>query len=390
MAFLIKELADYMAARGHSVDVLTGFPNWPSGNCFPGYRADAFTRTAEGKVTVHRMPFLASPNGPIWKRLLDFKSFERAIGKYGRTLDRPDMIYVHVPPNEDAIAALRLARQFACKVVVNVQDIQPDSTIDLGYIKNGMIIKLLRMQEQKMYRHASHITVIGESFRQRLLSKGIARERISIIPNWIDARAVAPVDRETPLRAEWGIAPSRFVVLYAGTFGRVHGTNVLLETAKALSNRDDILFLFVGQGYDFQRNRDLAAEWRLKNVQFRNFVPRSRLSELQSTSDVSLVTLRKGFGHTSVPSKVLGYMAAGRGVIGLVDDHCDTARLINAAGCGCVLEPENPAPLAEELARISHDRRVAAQWGGNARKYILDHLDAPVVLDQAAKLLESL
>ena len=105
IAFLMKELADAMADAGHEVDVLTGFPNWPGGKCFPGYSANRFSREKMDKLNVYRIPFRAAPNGTFLQRVLDFKSFEFNARRYGKKLQRPDLIFVPVPANEDALAA---------------------------------------------------------------------------------------------------------------------------------------------------------------------------------------------------------------------------------------------------------------------------------------------
>jgi colanic acid biosynthesis glycosyl transferase WcaI len=390
MAFLVREFADGMASRGHHVDVLTGYPNWPGGSCFEGYSPHKFTREAKGALNVYRAPFYASPNGSFWQRAVDFKSFELAVRVCGKRLERPDLIYVSVPPNEDAVAARALANHFRCRYVLNVQDILPDSAIELGYVKNKLIISLLKRQEATIYHTAHHITVIGDHLKERITAKGIPGDKVSIIPNWIDAAAVAPMSRRNALRAEWAIGEQCFVALYAGTFGRIHDTRVLLEAANVLRDDLRIVFLMVGQGYDFQRNKELAATMGLNNVVMKEFVPRVRLRELQALADVSIVTMKPGFDNWSVPSKVLGYMAAGRGVLGLVDSACDTAQLIRQAECGAVLEPGNVDQLARSLRDLNAQPEIAAAWGRNARRYLLNNLDSRVVVPKLASLVEGL
>ncbi len=387
-AFLVKELADAAADRGHEVDVLTGYPNWPTGKCFAGYAADKFTHEMAGKLNVYRLPFFAAPNGSFFKRVLDFKSFEFNAYRFGKTLRRPDVIFVPIPANEDALAARRLARHFSCKYVVNVQDIQPDSAIALGYIRNPLAIKLLRRQEKTIYADAAHVVAIGDNFRRQLENKGIPPGKISVLPNWINAEEVQPQNRANALRAEWGIPEDKFVVLYAGTFGRIHGTELLLEAARLVEDAPGVLFLMVGQGYGFEQCRETAAQKKIQNVVVREFVPRSRLGELQAIADVSVVTLRPGFGHTSVPSKVLGYMSAGRSVLALADRDCDTARLIDDAKCGIVLEPGDAGRLAEEILDLHSKPELVRLLGENARRYIVSHLDVKIVAPMGVDLLE--
>ena len=387
-AILVEELATAVAERGHQVDVLTGFPNWPRGKCFKGYSSEGFVTEKMGGLNIHRIPFMASPNGSFLQRVLDFKSFEYNVKKYGKSLQRPDLIFVPVPPNEDALAARALARHFRCKYVVNVQDIQPDGAIELGYIRNPLAIKILRWQERLMYADAAHIVPIGDNFRKQLEAKGIAKEKISVLPNWIDAEAIAPMSRMNALRLEWGIPEEKFVLLYAGTFGRIHGTESLLEAARCLKEDKDIQLLMVGQGYDFERCRKTVEEEGLVNVLVKSFVPRSRLRELQAIADLSIVSLKKGFGHSSVPSKVLGYMSAGRGVLAFADHDCDTALLINEARCGLVLEPGNVEHFVVNVLGLRKNQVRVAEWGRNARSYIVSCLDRKVVTSVGVDMLE--
>ena len=388
-AFLTFEFAKALVDAGHEVDVLTGFPNWPGGKAFEGYDARRFTREVMSGINVFRLPFLASPNGNFIQRALDFKSFQLMAWRHGRRLPRPDLVYVMAPPNEDALVARRLARHFNCAYVPNIQDVQPDTAIALGYLKNPLLIALLRRQEAALYRSADCVVAIGESMRQRLIDKGIEPRIIKVLPNWINPGDVVPLPRENPLRTEWNISTDRFVVLYAGTFGRIHNVPIMLQVAEQLRDTP-ALFLLVGQGYDFENVKSAAHNGGLQNVQVRPFVPRRRLSEMQALSDLSVVLVKRGYGHTSVPSKVLGYMSAGRPVFGAVDADCDTAATIVAAGCGELIEPDNSASLAQRIRVAMDDPTMLAQRGKNARRFIEDQLSAAVVLRQGVSLLEEI
>ena len=388
-AFLTFEFARALVDAGHQVDVLTGFPNWPGGKAFEGYSARTFTREVMSGINVFRLPFLPSPNGNFIQRALDFKSFEFLAWRYGRKLVRPDLVYVPAPPNEDALVARRLARYFKCAYVPNIQDVQPDTAIALGYLKNPLLIALLRRQEATMYRDADCVVAIGESMRRRLIDKGIDPRIIRVLPNWINPHDIVPLPRDNSLRTEWSIDTRRFVVLYAGTFGRIHNVPILLRVAEELRDTP-ALFLLVGQGYDFDNVKAAAENGHLQNVQVRPFVPRRRLSEMQSLADLSVVLLKRGYGHTSVPSKVLGYMSAGRPVLGAVDADCDTAATITAADCGELIEPDNAAQLAERISAAMNDPATLAERGRNARRFIEDRLSADVVLMQGVSLLEEI
>ena len=388
-AFLAFEFAKALVDAGHQADVLTGFPNWPGGRAFAGYNGKAFSKEEMSGVQVYRVPFLPSPNGNFLQRALDFKSFQFLAWRHGRKLARPDLVYALVPPNEDALVARRLAKHFHSAYVPNIQDVQPDTAIVLGYLKNPLVIALLRWQEAAMYRGADCVVAIGEAMKRRLIEKGIPTGIIEVLPNWINPRDVVPLPRNNSLRSEWRIPEDRFVVLYAGTFGRIHNVPMLLTVAEILQDTHAHLLL-VGQGHDFARLQAEARSGRLPNLQVQPFVPRSRLSEMQALSDISVVLMKGGYGYTSVPSKVLGYMSAGRPVFGSVDFDCDAAVAIREAGCGLLLPPDRPDLLAENIRTAMRKPTQIAQWGRNARRFVEDRVGAGVVLRRGVALLEKI
>lgn len=388
-AFLAFEFCQALKQAGHDVDVLTGFPNWPLGRVFDGYNARIVTTEDLEGVAVHRLPFLASPSGGLIRRALDFTSFQLLVKWYGRKLPRPDLIYVLVPPNEDGIAARYLAKYFGCPYVLNVQDLHPDTSINLGYVKNKLLIYLLERQANIMYRDTAHVVTIGAGIRNRIIGKGLLPERISVFPNWIDTSTIVPGNKHNDLRKEWRIDDEVFVVLYAGTFGRIHGTSILLDVASQLRD-SGILLLLVGQGYDFDLLSKEVVSGNHQNVKVKSFVPRSRLSELQALADISIVLTKSGFGLTSVPSKVLGYMAASRPVLAAVDPQSDTAALVSAANAGLVVEPENTAEIVAALISFKNQPDLLKQWGKNARDYVTSHLAPEVVLVDGVHILEQI
>ena len=198
------------------------------------------------------------------------------------------------------------------------------------------------------------------------------------------------MDRNNAWRREVSIPDEKFVILHAGTIGAAAGAEVILEAARKLSAFQDILFLMVGDGSAKAAIQALAQKMALPNVTFLPFQPWERLSELQSTADVSVVTLSPGQGKASVPSKVMGYMAAARPIVAAVDANCDTAALIRQAGCGVVVQPGSGMALAKALLNYykeSEKRRTAGERG---RAFFLKHFDKNIVIQNYHDLLMDL
>jgi colanic acid biosynthesis glycosyl transferase WcaI len=202
-----------------------------------------------------------------------------------------------------------------------------------------------------------------------------------VIPVWLDGREIIPMERDNSWRRASGIGPEKFVVLYAGTMGLVSGAEVVVGAAKQLQSYEDILLLLVGEGRLKDRVEEMAWEAGLKNLRFLPFQPRERLSELQATADVSLVTLAPGRGRTSVPSKVLGYLAAARPVIAAVDAGCDTADLVRNARCGLVTPSGEAVHLARTILHLFRNPHLGHKMGKAGRKYFEQNLERKQVLD---------
>lgn len=389
IAFLALELAKKLFENGHEVDVVTGIPNWPSGKIFKGFEGKKFIHEDINGIKIHRLPYLGSPGGNFVRRVIDFKSFELLVRLYKRKLRSPDIIYVIVPPNEDGLAARFLAKYYKCPYILNIQDIHPDTAIRLGYIKNKLIINLLKLQVKKVYHDAKHLVTVGKFMKKRLVNNGVASEKISVVPNWIDVRKIQPEKRINKLRQNWSISEDKVIVLYAGTFGRIHGTSILLDVAKEFQQHNNVLFLLVGQGVGFNELQEKTQNELHSNILMKPFVPRENLSHLQGLADISIVLSKKGFGSTSVPSKVLGYMAAARPILAAIDQESDTASLIKSADAGIVVEPENKSKIVNALMEMMKSKENLAKWGNNARFYVEKNLNSLITPNIVVKILES-
>lgn len=384
ISHLLADTVEGLARRGHSVEIVTGIASWLlEGDAETSSVEFCVEKTVNGNI--YRLPFVKRPSNRLVDKLLGYFRLRILANRYKNRFTKPDVIYAPVPSNETGMAARALANYFDCPYVINVQDIHPDAVFNLGIVRNRILKALLKNQEMRMYRDAYHITVIGESFKENLTDKGVLAP-ISVIPNWIKPDDYR-VSINTGLSEEWGINENQFVVLYSGTFGRIHGTSVILDAAERLLNDNNILFVLVGHGVDFDLIQEQAAKRNLHNVLTKEYVPRARLAELQSLSSISLVTLRAKLGYSSIPSKVLGYMAASRPVIAMTERDSDVGKLVDAAQCGLVLPPEDVTNLVISIRQCLKKREDLVTWGANGYDYLRNHLGKEVLIDQIENVL---
>jgi colanic acid biosynthesis glycosyl transferase WcaI len=389
-AVMVQQLARYLAGRGHDVTVACGHPHHPTGRLPSGWSRRLLERQASDGIRVLRGWHAISPSRSIAVRAAVFVS--QALGTTAAALGAPapDVVVNYGPPFVGPLLSAAIAKAHGAPLLSVIYDIYPDVVIGSGKLKNGFAIAAARRAERAQYGVSDRILVLSEGFRRKLQAKGVRPEKVVTIPVWLETNEITPRSRDNAWRRLHGISPEVKVVLYAGTIGLVSGARIVLEAAEHLRARHDVLFLFVGDGQVKDELVEAARASGLPNVRFLPFQPRGDLSDVQASADVSLVTLAPGCGETSVPSKVIGYMAAGRPVVASVDLGCDTAEVIRSSGCGVVVPPGDANALAEAVETLLANDEERQRMCQRARLAFEDRYGAEAALRGYAEILEAL
>lgn len=384
---MVRELADDLAERGHDVTVLTGWPNHPYGKLFEGYRAAWRQVTPDGRHRLMRVGHAIQSKSSPLARLWVYFTFAVSSLCSGATLGRQDAVLCLSTPLLGVWTAWLLARMWGARFINVIFDLWPETLRNAGLIGDSLAYRAIRRLDTLHCRLSDEISTLGQNLRQQIVARGIEPARVHVLPFWVDPDKIRPLSRLNDWRREQGIPDDTFVALFAGTIGYASGAQILARTAEALLDRPDILLLVVGEGVVKSELMGLAAQRKLPNLRFLPFQPAERLAEMQSTADVGLVTLLPGSGGSSVPSKVLGYMASGRPVIASCQDDADTAQLVRAGQFGLVTPCQDPQALAGAIRRLADDAPLRATYGQRARQWLLEHYSRPVVVEQYARLI---
>lgn len=388
IGIMLNEIAEGMVAWGYQVTIITGFPNHPGGQIYGGFRKRLWQTIDSKGAKIVRVYLYTSPRKTFFRKALTYVTFSISSCIAALCVKRHDILFIVNQPLTLGPVGWLIKEVKKTIFIFNVQDIYPDVAVLMGVLKNRTVIAFLRQLERFTYRKADYITVIAESFRRNLLSKGINDDKIKLLPNWIDTDEISPLGKINYFSGE-GLE-NKFVVLYAGTIGLISGADILLACAEQLRYKSDIVFVFVGEGV-LKGTLEREAEFRsLDNMKFFPFQPRQMLSSMLATADVCIVSLLKHAGETSVPSKVIAYMAAGRPVIASVDLKCETAEVIKQANCGKVVSPGDSSALTTAILELFNDRNQAKSYGKNGRAYVTKYLSKKVVVPQYAELLDAL
>jgi len=366
------EHARQWASLGHCVTVITGFPNHPTGIIRPEYRGCFAKRESIEGIDLLRTWVYCTANKGFFRRVLNFFSFFFSSLIFGSLLTRrPDVVIGTSPQFFCAAAAYLLSIVKRAPFVFEVRDIWPQSAVELGALKNPLIIRALEAIELYLYRRARLIVVVAESTIPYLIGKGIPPAKIKCVPNGIDAGYI----RET------GAAPAQileklrdsFIVSYIGTHGMSHALDVVLRAAQQLQQSGPALhFLFVGEGAEKQNLKRLAAELGLTNVTFIDEQPREALAAYYRASDVSIVPLKRlPLFKKVLPSKLFELMGSGCPIICSVEG--EASELVTRADAGLCIEPENSEALISAINRLRADPALRRRMGLNGQRFAKTH-----------------
>lgn len=371
----VSELARAWAALGHDVTVLTGMPHHPTGVVPPEYRGALLRHERFGEAKVLRTWLYASANKGKVRRSASYASFGLSAALLGHwSVARPDLVVATSPQILCALAGRAIAALRRVPFVFEVRDLWPESIVAVGALAAGHpIVRKLEQVEEHLYRAASAIVVVTDSFRERLLERGIPAEKVHVVKNGVDLDRFHPAPKATALRARLGWE-KLFVAAYAGTHGMAHGLDAVLDAARLLRDQPQIRLLFVGEGAERQRLEQRAWDEGLVNVRFLGALPREEMAEVYHSADALIVPLRRAeLFKTVIPSKIFEILACERPVLLSVEGEAQ--RLVEASGGGISLPPEDPAALAKAIIELEQDPQRAAELGREGRAFVQRHFD---------------
>jgi len=377
-------LAQALRERGHSVEVLTGFPNYPGGTLHPGYRIRPWQREIIDGVTVNRVPLYPSHDRNGLRRIMNFSSFGFSAATIGPWLVRkPDVIFVYNLVTLGAAAGM-IRRLTGCKIILDVEDLWPESVLVSGMLKSKLLTKLLGIWCQREYRRPDRLIAISPGFKRHLTRIGVDESRIDVVYNWCDESQIVVPDRNAVDRAALGL-DGRFNVVFAGSMGVMQSIETAINAAKNLfSTAPDIQFTFVGDGSNVARLKTLSAG--MTNVRFIPRQPMKKIGEYFAAADALLVHLKDDpLFSITVPSKIQAYMHAGKPIICGVNG--DAANLVMEAKAGMTFTPGNPESLTEAVLKLrSMPAPLRQQMGANGNSYYSQNLS----FDRGVRKIEAI
>ncbi|MEY3925494.1 MAG: hypothetical protein RIQ63_845, partial [Actinomycetota bacterium] len=298
----------------------------------------------------------------------------------GGFLSRLDGVIAMSPPLTLGLTGRLITAVRGGRLMFNIQDVFPDAAITTGAIRHPLIISLASRLEKWSYRASDFVVVLSDDLADNVRAKvsKSRRDRVRVIPNFVDTEVITPCSRNTAYRTELGIG-DQVVVMYAGNVGYSQSLDMVVEVARAMPS---VVFVINGDG---SARKSLESSARgLANVKFADYQPIERLSEVLATGDIHLVPLRSGLARVSVPSKTYSIMASSRPVIAAIDPDSEIPRLLERSGAGVsvLLErsgagvsvaPDDADALRAAITKLVDAPTVRESLGKNGREWVERH-----------------
>ncbi|MHB8468471.1 MAG: glycosyltransferase family 4 protein [Gaiellaceae bacterium] len=366
-AQLLTQLCEELAAD-HDVTVVTGVNEETRSG-----------RELRNGVEVVRVPSTAYERRRLSRRAANYLTYVLSSVGVGLSRERPDLVLCMSDPPFVSAFAFAAAARFRVPYVAIVQDVFPEIAVALGRLRNPVLVRALDALVGLGLRHADQVVAIGETMRERLIAKGVDRERIAVIRNWVDASELAPQPKDNPWATEHGL-DGKFVVMHSGNVGHAQNLDVLVRAATFLRDLDDLRLVVIGSGARQAELASLASTLETDHVVFMPYQDRDVLAQSLSAADLHFVGLAHGLAGYIVPSRLNGVLAVGRPVIVAADAESEIVRVVEDSDAGLAIAPGRPELLADAI-RDAYDGKLDLEaMGLRGRAYVERELDRPIAV----------
>jgi len=380
------ELSQFLVQRGHRVSIITSPVSYLTGKS--NLKKPRWIEKEEFMPGIEIIRAYTYPalHRSFFHRLINFFSFMVSSFIAGIQVKHVDLVWGTTPPIFQSVTAWLLARLKGNPFLLEIRDLWPKFAVDLGVIKNPLIIKASLWLEKFLYRRADQVIVNSPGYVEHVKERGA--KKVSLIPNGVDPTMFDPQENGQEFRLEYGLNDD-FIVLYAGAHGLANNLDIVLEAAQILKNEKHIRFVMLGDGKEKARLINRADEMDLSNILFLPTMPKEKMSAMLGAADACLASLQpiESF-KTTYPNKVFDYLAAGRPVILAIDGVI--REVVDQAQAGIFVPPGDAQQLARAVIYLRQNPEKAVQMGHSGRNFVENQFNRAILADKLAHLLEKM
>ena len=383
----IYEMAKRWVRSGHQVQVITGFPNHPTGVIPEKYRGMKYLREEMDGIVVHRSYIYATPNKGFLKRTIGHLSFLMSSIIYSmKKVGEIDIVISTSPTFFTMFSGRYLSRKKKVPWILEVRDLWPAAIDALGVLKNKALLRLLEKMELHFYAACDGIVVVTRSFKQNLISRGVPADKIEVITNGVDEEVYKPQSKNQSLLEKYGLQ-DKFIVTYIGAHGISHALDKVVLAAEQLREQTDIQFVFVGEGAEKEKLISMAREKGLNNILFIGAQPKKDMPDYYNMSDVSVVTLKNiPLFRSFIPSKIFELMGCGVPIIAGLEG--EAADILKESGAAVIVPPEAADAISRAVMDLKSNEVLRNRMEKNGPEFVKKYYSRAILADKYIRVMQ--
>lgn len=384
----IYEMSKHWTELGNEVHVVTCFPNHPTGIIPDKYKGMKYKHEMMDGIHVHRNYVYATPNKGFVKKTLGHISFMfSSVLISMKKIQKPDVIITSSPTFFSIFSGYWYSLRKKTPFVLEIRDLWPAAMIELGVMKKGLITDILEKIELFFYKKSKRLIMVTKSFKDNVIERGIDKDKVHVITNGVNQEMFYPRGKNEDIQNKYGIK-NKFIVSYIGAHGISQNLSTILDVAKSLREEKDIEFLFIGEGAEKDKLKDIVNENNIPNVQFIDAQPKEMIPEFYNTSDICLIPLKNiELFKTFIPSKMFEIMACGIPIVASLDG--EAADILNDSKAATVVEPDNPEEIKYAILNLKKNKTLYEQMKIHGPAYVEKHYSRKKLAEKYLGILHS-
>lgn len=396
-AFRAYENAELFTTEGNNVTILTTFPNYPKGEIYDGYEPKLLDEEYIDDIHIFRSFVIAKPMASKVARLIMYLSFPVSalinifILNRRKFKDHYDIVLASSGPLFAPIIGLLFARTKKLPFVLEIRDLTYKQILATKFSNKGIGYSLVKKWELYLCKKANLIVTLTNGFKNDLISEGIDKDKIAVIPNGIETGKVGQVLINEEIA--YGKASNEIIISYFGTIGVSQDLSLIIDLARIIQRRDsNIKFLFIGEGADKERLINYAKKYEVNNVIFLDGMSEKELEKYYSISDYCLVVLRNNkFFKNTIPSKIFQIMGRKKPIIFIGPDG-EASDIVEDAKAGiCFHNTDDIELLGKDITDFVYSNIARKNAiGQNGYNYVVEYYNRKILCKKYIKLLENI
>lgn len=360
-AHIYYDLTIALVNKGHDVDVITSYPREFYLDKKDRSKAFPVEETING-INVHRYKskFIARDNLVLrglehyWLPVAYYNMYKKLGKKF-------DVCLIYIPPLPLYYFARQIKKRDGTPSVLNIQDFHPEELVDVGVLKNKLLIKLMEHIERESFKNADYITVMSKAGVDFITARVKRKDNIECIYNSIDPSQFDEYPK-TDFKAKENIT-DKLLVTYAGIISPFQGLDDILDTAILLKDEKNIIFYIIGDGMGKENLLNRVRNEGIENVRILPLLPRNEYLNAIASSDINIVTLDKRMSVPVLPGKFINLLGVKKPIIANVPAGNDIVPIVNISKCGIVTQPGAPGNIAQAITMLSNNPRLRSEYG---------------------------